>query len=703
MTQPVLLDRDLGILEFNARVLDWAARKEVPLLERLRYLCIVSSNLDEYFEVRMANLLDAAQNHIKEGEFTEAGFEQVNAKAHAMVRLQYDILRKQIYPELQKHGIKIISHAQRNEQQRRWVRSYFVREVMPLLLPVSLDPAHPFPQVSNKSLNFIVKLGGQDALGRSNSIAIIKMPRVLSRMMKLPPSLCPNGQQLFVSLSSVLRAHLPDMFPNRSIEQFSQFRVTRHSDLAVDEDDVSNLLEALREGLQQRHFGKAVRLEVSSDCPEEFTQLLCRQFNVPEQAVYRVHGPVNLVRMGMLIDLAKRRDLLFAPFEPSYPAALRDQVSILKALKQGDVINHLPFEQFDPLIDMLREAVYDPQVLSIKQTIYRTGADAVLIDLLCEACRRGKEVTALVELKARFDEEANINWSEKLESFGAQVVYGVLGFKTHAKMLLITRREGRKLQRYGHLSTGNYNPRTARLYTDWSYFTADNLLTSDMQKVFVHLANQSYIPKLSRMYMAPYNLRETMLRLIKQTAQAANKGKSARIVLKMNALTDETLIHGLIAAGQKGVQIDLIVRGACMLPAQIPEITENIRVRSIIGRMLEHTRVFLFEIEGKQQLYLSSADWMNRNMQRRIELAWPVRDAALRARIIEEGLQLYLDDAALAWQMQADGTYKRPRAAIDGTRNAQRQLMLRHGLLKRAVKTPKPHAASKRKPVTRRK
>lgn len=702
MILPILLDRDLGILEFNVRVLAWAARKEVPLLERLRYLCIVSSNLDEYFEVRMANLLEAAQNHIKVGEFTAAGFERVNTKAHAMVRQQYDILRKQIYPELQKEGIKIISHAQRTQQQRRWVRSYFVREVMPLLLPVSLDPAHPFPQVANKSLNFIVKLGGRDALGRSNSIAIIKMPRVLPRMIKLPPSISPNKQQLFVSLSSVLRAHLPDMFPNRSIEQFSQFRVTRHSDLAVDEDDVGNLLEALREGLQQRHFGKAVRLEVSSDCSEEFTELLCRQFHVPEQAVYWVHGPVNLVRMGMLIDLAKRGDLLFAPFEPSYPLVLRDQISILDSLKQGDVINHLPFEQFEPLIDMLREAVYDPQVLSIKQTIYRTGADAVLIDLLCEACRRGKEVTALVELKARFDEEANINWSEKLESFGAQVVYGVLGFKTHAKMLLITRREGRKLQRYGHLSTGNYNPRTARLYTDWGYFTADSMLTSDMQKVFVHLANQSYIPKLARMYMAPYNLRETMLRLIKQTAQAATKDKQTRIVLKMNALTDETLIHGLIAAGQNGVQIDLIVRGACMLPAQIPKMTENIRVRSVIGRMLEHTRVFLFEIDGKQQLYLSSADWMNRNMQRRIELAWPVRDAALRARIIEEGLQLYLDDNSLAWKMQADGTYKCPKASIEGSQNAQHQLMLRHGMLKPVAVKKTQKISPKRNQTTKR-
>ena len=682
--QPPLINRDLSILAFNARVLDWAAREEVPLLERLRYLSIVSSNLDEYFEVRMANLLIAAQEHVQEGEFTEQGFLQVSEKAHALVARQYDIL-EHLHLAMEAQGIRIVPHTERTPEQRRWVGNYFRREVMPLLLPISLDPAHPFPQVANKSLNFIVKLGGQDALGRSNSIAIIKVPRVLPRLVHLPPALC-NGQNLLVSLPSMLRAHMAELFPNRSIEQLSQFRITRHSDLAVDEDDADNLLNAMREGLQQRHYGRAVRIEVSSSCSEEFASLLCRQFELPPQALYRVQGPVNLVRIGMLIDLVKRPELMFAPFQPVYPLALQGQPSLFARMRQGDVLAHQPFESFDPVVDLLREAVNDPQVVSIQQTIYRTGSSPVLIDLLSEAFRRGKEVTALVELKARFDEEANINWSEQLEAVGAQVVYGVVGLKTHAKMLLITRREGRRLKRYGHLSTGNYSPRTARLYTDLSYFTADDTLTGDMQKVFAHLASQSNIPRLSRLLMAPYDLHKTLLRLIQQAGRAAAAGKRGRIVAKMNALTDETLIRALIDAGQKGAHIDLIVRGACMLPAQLPGITDNIRVRSIIGRLLEHSRVFYFDIAGTEHLYLASADWMNRNMQRRIEVAWPVKDPALRQRIIDECLLAYLHDDALAWQMQADGltggqadgNYQRPAAPIDSPRNVQQALMLRY-------------------------
>lgn len=682
--QPPLINRDLSILAFNERVLDWAAREEVPLLERLRYLSIVSSNLDEYFEVRMANLLEAAQEHIQEGEFTEQGFLQVNAKAHALVERQYDILHH-LHLAMEAQGIRIVPHVDRTPEQRRWISNYFRREVMPLLLPISLDPAHPFPQVANKSLNFIVKLGGQDALGRSNSIAIIKVPRVLPRLLHLPPALC-NGQNLLVSLPSVLRAHLAELFPNRTIEQLSQFRVTRHSDLAVDEDDADNLLAAMREGLQQRHYGRAVRIEVSSGCSDEIATLLCRQFELPPQALYRVHGPVNLVRIGMLIDLVNRPELMFPPFRPVYPLALQGQPSLFARMRQGDVLLHQPFESFDPVIDLLREAVNDPQVVSIKQTIYRTGSSPVLIDLLSEAFRRGKEVTALVELKARFDEEANINWSEQLEAVGAQVVYGVLGLKTHAKMLLITRREGKRLKRYGHLSTGNYSPRTARIYTDLSYFTANDTLTSDMQKVFVHLASQSNIPRLSRLLMAPYGLQSTMLRLIQQAGRAAAAGQRGRIVAKMNALTDETLIRALIDAGQKGAQIDLIVRGACMLPAQLAGVTHNIRVRSIIGRLLEHSRVYYFDIAGTEHLYLSSADWMNRNMLRRIEVAWPVSDPTLRQRIIDECLLAYLHDEALAWQMQAgqatdgpaDGNYQRPTAPIDSPRNVQQALMLRY-------------------------
>jgi polyphosphate kinase len=457
----------------------------------------------------------------------------------------------------------------------------------------------------------------------------------------------------------VIRAHLSELFPGRVVGQFSQFRVTRHSDLAVDEDDVQNLRTALRQGLEQRHYGQAVRLEVSAGCSEYLSDFLLKQFNLPERALYRVQGPVNLVRLTQLVDLINDPKLLFPRHTGCYPTQLVPGQSFFERLKQSDVSIHQPFESFDGVLAFLREAVNDPNVLAIKQTIYRTGADSELMVLLREAVRLGKEVTVVVELKARFDEEANINWAEMLESIGAQVVYGVMGLKTHAKMLLITRREGKHLRRYGHLSTGNYNPRTARLYTDISYLTADPLLTADIDNVFVHLASHSRLPKLHHLLLAPFQLHRKLIEKINALGDAALRGKDTRIVAKMNALTDENLTLALIRAGQCGVKIDLIVRGACILPAQVPGVTDNIRVRSVIGRFLEHSRVFYFRCAGDETLLLSSADWMNRNMLRRVELAWPVTDPTLRQRIIDECLVAYLHDGLDAWDLTAEGTYVR--------------------------------------------
>jgi len=651
---PPLLDRDLSILAFNERVLDWARRPAVPWLERLRYLCIVSSNLDEFFEVRMApHVEEAVTNNTLH---TDTGLARIAAQARAMVDEQYRLYNDVLLPAFKRQGIRILSHGERNTEQRRWVKAYFNREVKPLLLPVGIDPAHPLPQVANKSLNFIVHLRGRDAFGRHNEIAILKVPRVLPRVIALPAPLA-DGGQAFVLLSSVIRAHLAELFPGREVDQFSQFRVTRHSDLAVDEDDVVNLRTALRQGLQHRHYGQAVRLEVSSNCSEQLSEFLLQQLQLPAQALFRVNGPVNLVRLTQLIDLAASPERLFAPHQASLPRALQGADSILARLREGDVLIHQPFESFDGVLAFLREAVHDPDVLAIKQTIYRTGSDPAMIDLLREAVRRGKEVTAVVELKARFDEEANINWAEKLEAIGAQVVYGVVGLKTHAKMLLVTRREGKRLRRYGHLSTGNYNPRTARLYTDISQLTADARITADMDELFLHLASQNPLRRLSRLLVAPFHLHARMLRWIAQCATAARQGQPARIALKMNALTDGPLIEALMEAGQAGVQIDLIVRGACMLPAGLPGQTDNIRVRSVIGRFLEHSRVFYFQAGDREALYLSSADWMNRNMMRRVEVAWPVDDPALRQRLIEECLLLYLHDQRDAWLMQPDGHY----------------------------------------------
>lgn len=672
------LDRDQSILAFNERVLDWAARATVPLLERLRFLTIVSSNLDEWFEVRAANHLTAALAGEQKGPYTVGSFERMAAAAHDLVARQYTLYNDQLTPALARQGIAIVSHGERNARQKAWVREYFEREVRPLLIPVGLDPAHPFPQVANKSLNFIVRLAGKDAFGRENEIAIVKVPRVLPRLIPMPASVA-GKRRLMVSLSSVIRAHLDLLFAGREVGQFSQFRVTRHSDLAVGEEDVRNLRTALRLGLQQRHYGQAVRLEVSAGCSEHLSDFLLRQFGLPAAALYRVHGPVNLVRLQQMIALVHDPKLLFPVYTPGYPRDLVPGRSIFDQLAKRDALIHQPYESFDGVLAFLREAVHDPQVLAIKQTIYRTGNDSQMMELLREAVRVGKEVSVVVELKARFDEEANINWAEALEAVGAQVVYGVVGLKTHAKMLLVTRREGQRLVRYAHLSTGNYNPRTARLYTDLSHLTADPKLTWDIEQVFVHLASQSRLPRLHHVWIAPFHLQRRLIEQIDLVGVAAAGGLEGRIVLKMNALTDELLMEALVRAGRRGVRIDLIVRGACMLPAHVPGLSENIRVRSIIGRFLEHARVLYFRAGTEEHLYLSSADWMNRNMLRRVELAWPVLDPQLRQRIIDECLVAGVHDQRDAWDLQPDGGYRRVKGAEEPRgHGAQAALMERY-------------------------
>jgi polyphosphate kinase len=672
------LPRDESFLAFNERVLDWAKRKDVPLLERLRYLCIVSSNLDEFFEVRMALHLRAVHHHDNKALYSSHSFIKLSELAHHLVEEQYALYNEELLPDFSSKGIRLLSHGERNLAQKKWVKQYFDHEVKPLLVPVGLDPAHPFPTVANKSLNFIVRLSGADAFGRENEIAIVKVPRVLPRIIKIPEKIVGKKNYL-VALSSVIRAHLSDLFPGRHVGQFSQFRVTRDSELAVDEEDVQNLRTALRQGLEQRQFGQAVRLEVSSGCSQDLYNFLLKQFQLPMSALYRVHGPVNLVRLNQIIDLVDEPALLFKPYKPSFPRAYISSESIFKQLKKKDILIHQPFESFSAVLAFLREAVNDPDVLAIKQTIYRTGSDSELMDLLREAVRRGKEVTAVVELKARFDEEANINWSERLESIGAQVVYGVVGLKTHAKMLLVTRKEGRKLVRYAHLSTGNYNSRTAKLYTDISMLTADHKLTSDVEQVFVHLAGQSPLPKLHHLLVAPFHLHDQLIGFVNAVAASALHGQRGRIVLKMNSLTDERLAKSLMDASQAGVLIDVIVRGACILSAQVPEQTDNIKVRSIVGRFLEHSRVFYFSSGESEHLYLSSADWMNRNMLRRVEIAWPVLDPHLRQRLIDECLLAYLGDTEDAWSLKANGKYEKTSLGQEKiTHSAQQALMSRY-------------------------
>ncbi len=671
-----LLNRERSILQFNRRVLAQARRPDVPLLERLRYVTIVSSNLDEFFEVRVADYIEAVRQ--PGSGVSHADLAAVAGAAHELIDEQYAVFNEEVMPALAEQGIVVLNHAERNAAQRAWVADFFDAQVRPLLVPVSLDPSHPFPQVANKSLNFIAQLDGRDAFGRDNHIAIVKVPRVLPRVIGLPCGLC-GGRQGFVLLTSVIRAHLAELFPGRGVQSFSQFRVTRDSDLEVDEDDFTNLRQALRRGLTTRHFGQAIRLEVTSTCPEALSRFLLQQFALPELALYRVNGPVNLVRLNQLIDQADADGLRFPAYEPRWPRlSLVPNQSMFEQLRKQDVLLHHPFESFEPVVQFLRESVNDPDVLAIKQTIYRTGAQSVLGDLLLEAARRGKEVLAVVELKARFDEEANINWAERLEAVGAQVVYGIVGMKTHAKMLLVTRREGGKLRRYAHLSTGNYNPRTSRLYTDIGCLTADPGLTADADAVFLQLASQTRVKAPQQMVTAPFLLHRRFMRHIRQVADAARQGRPARIVAKVNALTDPALIQGLIKASQAGASIDLIVRGACMLPPGVPGHTDNIRVRSVVGRFLEHSRVLYFrwgEDQSDEVLYLSSADWMSRNMFRRVEVAWPVRDPVLRQRVIDEGLVPYLHDSRDAWTLDSGGRYRRLDPA--GV-SAQQALMARY-------------------------
>ncbi len=654
-TTPILLNRDLSILSFNERVLSLAQREDYPLLERLRFLCIVASNLDEFFEVRMATHLQGPESGLNDVNNNAKTYEAISEKAHSLVEKQYHLFENVLMPALEKQGVALVSSHLRTAEQTKWVAQYFQTDVKPLLLPIALDPSHPFPQVANKALHFIVQLENKTNK-KTPSIAIVRVPRVLPRLAKLPSRMS-KKQQCFVSLTSIIRAHLPDLFQGAKIINFSQFRVTRNSDLDV-EDDVSNLRAALREELAFRAYGEPVRLEVTIDCDAFLSQFLLEQFALPPSALYKVNGPVNLGRLIQLPDLASDAKLCFPTFTPAWPSDLAANKSMFSQLKKRDVLIHQPFESFEAVIQLLQEAVHDPDVLAIHQTIYRAGSDPRILNLLQTAVQRGKEVLVVVELKARFDEEANINWAEALESIGAQVVYGIVGLKTHAKMLLIMRREGRAIKRYAHVSTGNYNPKTAKLYTDMSMLTSDLTITREIEQLFRHLTSELPLPKMRKLLVSPFTLHNTMLRYVNAAGNAAAKGKPANIIIKTNSLTDETLVLALMKAAKKGVNIDLIVRSACVLPPDAKELHGRIRVRSVVGRFLEHSRAFYFDIDGKVKLWLASADWMTRNMFKRVEIAWPILDEKMQKRVIDECFTTYLQDNVDAWALTAEGEYR---------------------------------------------
>jgi polyphosphate kinase len=678
------VNRELGLLAFNSRVLAQAADEAVPLLERLRFITIVSSNLDEFFEIRVAGLKETLDLGLPDlgadGRSAAEVLEAVSREAHALVAEQYRLLNQVLLPALAAEGVVFPRREDWTPAQRQWIRDYFFRELLPVLTPIGLDPAHPFPRVLNKSLNFAIELQGRDAFGRTSRAAIVQAPRALPRVIRLPRPLSGPAEYAFVFLSSILHAHVGELFAGMKVLGSYQFRVTRNSDLFVDEEEIKNLHAALQGELLHRHFGDAVRLEVADNCSQSMVDFLLQQFGLREADLYRVDGPVNLYRLREVPEQVDRPKLKYPPFQPGLPQRF-DNLDLFELLKKGDVLLHHPFQSFMPVVDFIRTAVTDPAVIAIRQTVYRTGTDSELMEILIDAARRGKEVTVVVELLARFDEEANMNWAARLEEAGAHVVYGVVGHKTHAKMALIVRREegpdgGKRLRPYAHLATGNYHLRTTRQYTDFGLITASEELCADVAEVFRQLTGLGRAAKVKHVWQSPFTLHKRLLAAIRNEARLAAEGKPARIVAKMNALLDTQVIEELYAASAAGVPIELIVRGVCALKPGIPGLSDNIRVRSIVGRFLEHSRIFHFQNDGAEDVYLASADWMERNFFRRIELAFPVLDPALKRRVIREGLQPYLEDNLQAWCMNADGSYERlrPRKGAKG-RSAQDELL----------------------------
>jgi polyphosphate kinase len=657
------INRELGQLEFNRRVLAQAEDVDIPLLERLKYLCIVSNNLDEFFEIRVASLKE--QFKLKgvslgpDGMDARQTFKLVREQAHELITHQYQVLNASILPALDAEGVRFLRRTQWNDAQRAWVRDFFFDEVMPVLTPIGLDPSHPFPRVLNKSLNFAVELQGKDAFGRNSAKAIVQAPRVLPRTIPLPPEIsgCEHG---FVFLSSILHAHVGELFVGMTVLSCHQFRVTRNSDLFVDDEEVKNLRTSLQGELPHRHFGNAVRLEITDNCAPQVAEYLLKQFDLHEEDLYRVDGPVNLVRLMDIPAQVNRDDLKFPAYSSTIPATLQKKgANMFKLLRKNDVLLHHPFQSFQPVIDFIQQASIDPQVVAIKQTVYRTGVDSALMEALMAAARGGKEVTVIVELLARFDEEANINWATKLEEVGAHVVYGVVGHKTHAKMIMVVRREEGKLRRYVHLGTGNYHPRTARLYTDFGLFTSQPEICADVNEVFGQLTSLGKAGKLQHLWQSPFSLHSQILQAIHNETKLAQSGEKAHIIAKMNALLESAIIEALYEASRAGVKIDLIVRGVCALRPGVAGLSDNIRVRSVIGRFLEHTRIFYFRNDLAHDVYLSSADWMDRNFFRRIEVCFPLLDKKLKKRVLDEGLKIYLRDNVQAWDMSSSGHYRR--------------------------------------------
>lgn len=663
LKQPELyFNRELSLLEFSRRVLEQTKDEVTPLIERLRFLCIASTNLDEFFEIRVSGLKQRAElGAVQSGPDNRTPQEVLKAistQARELVGEQYRVLNDVLIPRLAEQNIRFIRRTEWTEPQEAWVRKYFEESLLPVLSPLGLDPAHPFPRILNKSLNFIVSLEGKDAFGRGAQMAVVQAPRALPRIIQLPPDETGGGPCDFVFLSSVIHAYVDQQFPGMKVNGCYQFRVTRNSDLFVDEEEIDDLLRAVEGELASRRYGAAVRLEVAHDCPDDMVDYLLNKFQLGRDDLYQVNGPVNLNRLSAVCDLVDRPDLKYPGFSSSLPPRLMGNPDLFDVLRRQDVLLHHPFESFLPVVDLLRQAASDPDVLAIKQTLYRTGPESAVVDALVAAAQSGKEVTVIIELRARFDEAANIGLATRLQEAGAHVVYGIVGFKTHAKMILVVRREGRTLRRYVHLGTGNYHPRTARLYTDYGLFTADTVIGEDVHRIFLQLTSVGRASKVRKILQSPFTLHEGMLTRIDRETRHAAEGRAARIIVKINSLVEPQIIQALYKASMAGVRVDLIVRGICCLRPGVPGVSDRIRVRSVVGRFLEHTRVYFFHNGGEPEVFCASADWMERNFFRRVEICFPIESRPLRERVVKE-LKLYLKDNTQAWVLQSDGTYQR--------------------------------------------
>lgn len=677
------INRDLSLLQFHLRVLAQAASPRHPLLERLFFLIIFSSNMDEFFEIRVAGIMQKLNmgdvSTSAHGMRPSEVLREISAVTHKAISEQYRILNEDILPALAQEDIRYLKRDELTPEQSAWMKQYFTEQVSPVLTPISIDPAHPFPRLVNKSLNFIATLEGKDAFGRDINLAIVPAPRSLPRVIRLPDELT-GGKEHHVMLSAVIHEHIGELFPGMNVTGCHQFRLTRNADLDLAED-VDDIAKALEGELENRRFGDKVRLEVTTDCPAPISDYLLNEFELHDNQLYRVNGPVNLTRLLFDFNIPALR---YQPFTHVVPKPFRREVdkldkatSMFAAMRKSDVLVHHPFHAFSPIINLLWQAASDPKVLAIKQTLYRSGTNSEIVKALAAAARNGKEVTAVIELRARFDEASNIAVANYLQEAGAVVVYGIVGYKTHAKLMLIIRRENDKIRRYVHLGTGNYHAANAKVYTDYGLFSADPDISEDVHKIFQELTGMGKPANLKKLLHAPFTLHEKLMSFIDDEIAQAKAGKRAHIIIKVNALTERRLIDKLYDASQAGVKIELILRSMCCLRPQVKDLSENITVRSVIGRFLEHTRIYYFYNAGYERLYCGSADWMNRNLFHRVEVAFPIEDKKLFKQIYQDGLINYLQDNTQAWALDGNGVWQQLQPAADETPHIAQEHLLK--------------------------